>query len=115
LINSSQFDVTSSAALLSGNRRLLEFSRTLQTPDPDSGTAGSDVVIGSNNAKSLLGGYCPLNNAGPWTNTMANYNETLYESFGDFVHDSYLCNTAGNGEGKVVTTADPVGKVSQRF
>lgn len=46
---------------------------------------------------------------------MSDYNETLYEAYGDFVHDSFLCNTAGNGEGKVAVDGDAAGKVSQRL
>lgn len=54
LVNSSQYDVTTSAALLTGNRRLLEFSRSLKGPDPVSGSG--NVVVGTANAKSRLGG-----------------------------------------------------------
>lgn len=107
----SQYDVTSAAALLNGNRRLLEFSRSLKSPDTNTGSDGNVVVDSTNNIRSRLGGYCPLNNAGPWSQTMTNYNETLYTDFGDFVHDSNLCDTQGNGQGKVAVTGDAAGVV----
>lgn len=93
-----------------GGRKLL-LRRSLKGVDGD----GLNVMVNpATNVYSRVGRHCPTNPAvdGPYANFDKWPNSTQWAMYGDLVHDNFICNIAGVGAGKVVTTTNSTGVVS---
>jgi hypothetical protein len=97
-----------SGGALVGRKMLVQ--RKLQGQDGD----GKDVLIDpSQNVYSKVGRHCPTNQAAALYSNFAAYtNQTEWAMYGEMVHDNFICNVAGNGAGKVITSTNTTGVVS---